>query len=94
MLTVYKFSECNNSDETNVVLKRSSGHKRYYSPQFQHLPQIAAARILKKQPSLKEQHSLREQALRAGQKTQTSFENRMSGCMKAQTTREERDTAI
>ena len=47
-------------------IKRSSGRKQYYPPQFKHPPRIAAALVLEGQLSLKEQHSLREQALRAG----------------------------
>ena len=41
------------SDQSTVVVKRSSGRKRYHPPKFKHPPRIAAARVLKRQPSLK-----------------------------------------
>ena len=40
------YTECT-SDQSPVVVKRSSGCKRYYPPQFKHSPRIAAARVLK-----------------------------------------------
>ena len=35
------------SDQSTVVVKRSSSHKRHYPPQFKHPPRVASARVLK-----------------------------------------------
>ena len=50
----YKFSKWSEWDQTIVLLKRSSGHKRYYPPQFKHPPRIAAARVLRDNPPWKD----------------------------------------
>ena len=53
-----------------TVIKRSSGHKRYYPPQFKHPPRIAAARVLRDN-LLPERTALAERArLCADEKTQ------------------------
>ena len=33
--------------QSHVIIKRSSGHKRYYPPQFKHPTRIGAARVLR-----------------------------------------------
>ena len=55
----YKYSECSNSDQIIVVLKRSSDHKRY-PPQVQHPLRITSCTSSRGQFSLSE-HSLRKQ---------------------------------
>ena len=38
------------SDQSIVVVERSSNHKRYYPPHFKHPPQIAGAQVLRENP--------------------------------------------
>ena len=54
------------SDQSNVVVKRWSGLKRYYPPPFKSLPRIAAARILRDNPPWKINTRAARARLRAG----------------------------
>ena len=52
------------SVQTTGVLKRSSGHKRHYPPQFKHPPRVAAARVLRDNVLLKNNIRCENKAMR------------------------------